>query len=127
MRRCQARVVEVVEQPQLFAQQEGAVELAVVVLDFPERGELADGLVLGRLEQRPARALDPAAGLGVRALVGVSFVAADLVGRARAEADDVERVKADLGLRHRGADRALILAAHVDRDRADRVAAVAEL
>ena len=38
----EARVVEVVEQPQLFAQQEGAVERAVGLLDLAERGELAD-------------------------------------------------------------------------------------
>ena len=41
-------------------------------------------LAFGRFEQRPAGALDPAAGRGVRALVGVPFVAADLVGRAAA-------------------------------------------
>ena len=35
-------VGQVVEQPQLFAQQEGAVEAAVGLLDFGERGELAD-------------------------------------------------------------------------------------
>jgi transposase len=44
----------------------------------------------GRLEQRPAGALDPAAGGRVGALVGVPFVAADLVGGAGGEADDVE-------------------------------------
>ena len=71
------------------------------------------------LTQRPVR--------GVRAVVGVPFVAADLVGRAGAEADDVEGVKADLGVRDGGADRALVLAAHVDRDRPDRLLAVAEL
>ena len=115
-------VVEVVEQPQLLAQQEGAVEPRVGLLDLAERGELADGLAFGRLEQRPAGALDPAAGRGVRALVGVPLVAADLVGRARcARRHDVERVKADLGVRDRVADRALVLAAHVDRDRPDRV------
>jgi len=72
----------VVEQAQLFAQQEGAVELAVGLLDLVERGELADPLAFGRLEQRPAGALDPAAGRGVGALVEVPFVAADLVGGA---------------------------------------------
>ena len=39
---------------------------------------------------------------------------------ARAEPDDVEGVKADLGVGDGGADRALVLAAHVDRDRPDR-------
>ncbi len=42
-------MVEVVEQPQLLAQQEGAVETRVGLLDFRERGELADGLALGCL------------------------------------------------------------------------------
>jgi hypothetical protein len=55
--------------------------------------------------------------------VGVPFVAADLVGRAGREPDDVERVEADLG----GADGALVLAAHVDRDRPDRLFAGPEL
>jgi hypothetical protein len=39
----------VVEQPQLFAQQEGAVEPLILALDLGERGELADRLVLGAL------------------------------------------------------------------------------
>ncbi len=95
----QCRVGQVVEQPQLLAQQERAVEPPVVVLDFPEGGELADGLAFGRLEQRPAGALDPAAGRGVRALVEVPFVAADLIGGARSEPADVEGVEADLGAR----------------------------
>src|SRR4051812_14106028 len=46
--------------------------------DLAELGELAEGLALGGLEQRPARALDPAAGRGVRALVGVPLVTAHL-------------------------------------------------
>src|SRR4051812_34880067 len=53
-------VEQVVEQPELFAQQQGAVEAAVLALDFLQRGELADALLLGRFEQRPAGALDPA-------------------------------------------------------------------
>jgi hypothetical protein len=51
VRRHQARFVEVVEQPEFFAQQEGAVERAAGVLDLPERGGLVDGLAFGRLEQ----------------------------------------------------------------------------
>jgi hypothetical protein len=51
---CQRWVVEVVEQSELFAEQEGAVEAAVGGLDFGERGELVDGLVGGRFEQRPS-------------------------------------------------------------------------
>src|SRR4051794_1864981 len=127
MRRRQPSVVEVVEQPEILAQQEDAVEPAVGVLDLAQRGQLADRLALGRLEQRPAGALDPAAGRGVRALVGVPFVAADLVGGACREADDVERIEADLGVGDRLADGALVLAAHVDRDRPDRVLARPEL
>jgi hypothetical protein len=58
--------------------------------------------------------------------VAVPFVAADLVGGAGAEAHDMEGVKADLGVGDGLADGALVLAAHVDRDGADRLAAVAE-
>ena len=57
----------------------------------------------------------------------VPFVAADLVGRARGEPDDVEGIEADLGVGDGWADGALVLAAHVDRDRADRGLGVAEL
>src|SRR5215213_13922 len=127
MRGRQARVVEVIEQPELFAQQEGAVERAVGLLDLIERGELPDRLAFGGFEQRPAGALDPAAGWRVRALVGVPLLAPDLVGRAAREPADMERVKANLGVGDRVADRALVLAAHVDRDRPDRVPALAEL
>ena len=127
VRRREPRVVELVEQPQLLLEQEGAVERLVGLRDFAEQRELRDGLLVGRLEQRPAGALDPAPVRGVRALVGVPLVAADLVDGALAEADDVERVKADLGVGDVGADRLLIAAAHVDRDRPDRVPAVAEL
>ena len=42
-------------------------------LDLAERGELADGLVLGRLEQRPAGALDPAARAGCASARGRSI------------------------------------------------------
>jgi hypothetical protein len=115
----QRRVVEVVEQPELLAQQEGAVEPAVLGLDFGERGELADRLALGRLEQRPAGVLDPPPGRGVGAVVAVSLLAPDSVGGAGGEADDVEGVEADLRLWEVGADGALVLAAHVDRDRPD--------
>ena len=59
--------------------------------------------------------------------MAVPFVAADLVGGACGEPDDVERVKADLGVGHGRPDRALVFAAHVDRDRSDRPPAVAEL
>jgi hypothetical protein len=54
------------------------------------------------------------------------FHSSHLVGRARCEAHDVEGVKADLGVRDGLADGALVLAAHVDRDRPDRLAPVAE-
>jgi hypothetical protein len=86
------------------------------LLDFAEDGELVDGLLVGRLEQRPAGVLDPLAGLGVGALMRVSLVAADLVDGALGEADDVEGVEGDLGAGDVVADRFLISAAHVDRD-----------
>src|SRR5215211_5815324 len=127
MRRGEGWVIEVIEQPELLAQQEGAVEPAVGPLDLAEGGQLAHGLALGGLEQRPAGALHPPAGRGVRALVGVPLVAADLVGRPACEAADVEGIEADLGVRDRLADGALVLAAHVDRDGPDRVPPVAEL
>ena len=92
MVRREGPVGQVVEQPELFAQQEGAIEPAVLGLDVGERGELADRLMFGSLQQRPAGVLDPAAGRGVRALVGVPFVAADLVGGAGREPDDVDLV-----------------------------------
>jgi hypothetical protein len=59
--------------------------------------------------------------------VGVPLVATDLIDRALREADDVEWVEADLGRRGVVADRLLIAAAHVDRDRPARGLAVAEL
>ena len=83
---CQAGVVEPVEQAQLVVEQEGAVEAAVGVLDLAEAGELLGALALGRLEQRPAGGLDPPAGGGVRALVGVPLLAADLIGRPGSQA-----------------------------------------
>jgi len=46
----QARVVEVVEQPELFFEQERAVQRLVGLLDFPELGELVDRLFLRRLQ-----------------------------------------------------------------------------
>src|SRR3954464_7887965 len=99
-------VGEVVEQAELFAQQEGAVEALVDLADLVQRGELADALVLGRFEQRPAGALDPAPVRRVRSVVLVPFVAAARVGRARAEPADVERIEADLRGWDGGADRA---------------------
>jgi len=95
--------------------------------DLAEQRELRDRLFLGRLEQRPARALDPAALRGVGALVDVPFVAPDLVDGALPKPDDVEGIEADLGVGDVGADRFLIAAGHVDRDRPDRAPAVAEL
>lgn len=59
--------------------------------------------------------------------MGVPLVAADLIDGALREPDHVEGVKADLGLRCVLADRLLIAAAHVDRDRPDRLLALAEL
>ena len=119
-------IVELVEQSQLLFEQERAVERLVGLLDLAELRELVDRLLVGALEQRPAGALDPLARAGVRAVVGVPLVAADLVDRALGEADDVEGVKADLGVRDAVADRLLVAAGHVDRDRPDRAAALAE-
>jgi len=127
MGRGERGVGQVVEQPELLAQQEGAVEAAVLALDLGERRELADRLVLGCLQERPAGVLDPAPGRGVRALVGVPLVAADLVDCARAEPHDVEGIEADLSVGDGAADGALVLAAHVDRDRADGLLGLAEL
>ena len=85
-------------------------------------------LVLGRLEQRPAGALDPAAGRGVGALVARSIRRGG-PGRWRAAPSRTtwNGSKQISASRDGVADRALVLAAHVDRDRPDRVLAVAEL
>ena len=119
-------ILELVEDAELFLEQERAVEPLVGLLDFAELCELVDGLLLRRLEQRPAGALDPLAGRGVGAFVRVPLVAADLVDRPLGEAHDVEGVEADLGVGEVLADRLLVAAAHVDRDRPDRVLALAE-
>jgi hypothetical protein len=127
VRWCERAIVKLVEDPQFLFEQERAEHGLVGVGDFAEQRELRDALLVWRLQQRPAGALDPATLGCVRAFVGVPLVAADLVDRALAEADDVEGVKADLGLRDAGADRLGVAAAHVDRDGADRVLALAEL
>jgi hypothetical protein len=92
-------VLEVVEQPQLVVEQEGAVQALGALVDLAEGAELVQVLAVGCLQQRPARVFDPAAGRGVRALMGVPFVAADLVDGVGADPDDVEGVKTDLGVR----------------------------
>src|SRR5439155_8167790 len=74
----------------------------------------------------PAGALDPLAGLRMRALVRVPLISADLVHGALGQAHDVERVDRDLGVGQALADRLLIAAGHVDRDGADRALALAE-
>ena len=96
MRGRERGIVELVEQPELRFEQEGAVERLVGVRDFAEQRELRNRLLVGRLKQRPPGALDPAADGGVRALVRVPLIAADLVDRALAEPDDVERIERDL-------------------------------
>ena len=110
MRGGERRILELVEQPEFLFEQEGAEHRLVDLLDFAEHGELADRLLVGRFEQRPARVLDPLAGRGVRALVRVPLVAADLVDGALAEPDHVERIKRDLGVRDGVANRLLIAA-----------------
>jgi hypothetical protein len=59
------RVLELVDQPEFLFEQEAAVERLVGLLDLVKQRELADRLLLGALEQRPAGAFDPLAGLGV--------------------------------------------------------------
>ena len=56
-------VGQVVEQPQFFAQQEGAVEPAVGLLDFPERRELMHGLVFRAPLAQRAHSVADAAGM----------------------------------------------------------------
>src|SRR4051812_3449554 len=97
-----------VEQPEFFPEQEGAVEAVVGPADLVQLGELTDGLVLGRLEQAPARVLDPASFGGVGAVVAVPFVSADPVGGAAGEPADMEGVEGDLGAGYGFADRLLI-------------------
>ena len=113
---------ESVDVAQLAVEQERAVHALVREHDLGELEQLFGGLLGGVLEQAVARAFDPLALAGGRAAVVVVLVAADLVGGLAAELDDVERVKADLGVRDplRRADRVLIPGGHVDRDRLDR-------
>jgi hypothetical protein len=59
--------------------------------------------------------------------VGVPLVATNLIDRALGEAHHMKRVKADLSVGNAVADRFGVAAGHVDRDRADRLFAVAEL
>jgi len=58
--------------------------------------------------------------------VGVPLVATDLIDGALREPDDVEGIEADLCVRDARADGLLIAAGHVDRDRPDRLLALAE-
>jgi len=120
-------IVELVEDPELFFEQERAVERLVGFLDLVEQRELLDRLFGGRFEQRPARALDPLSLGCVGALVRVSFIAADLIDRALGQAHHMKRSKRDLGLRDALADRLLIAAGHIDRDGLDRGLALPEL
>ena len=65
------------------------------------------------------------AGLGLAG--GVPLGAADVIDGTAGELADVERVKADLRVGQAVADRVLIAAVHVDRDRPDRLGVLAEL
>jgi hypothetical protein len=47
VRWCERRIVELVEDAELFLEQERAVERLVGLLDFGEQGELFDRLLLG--------------------------------------------------------------------------------
>jgi hypothetical protein len=85
------------------------VEAAVAGIDLAERAELVEALSRsGAFSSAPARVLDPAAGRGVRALVRVPLVAAELVDGVGADPDDVEWIEADLGTESVLADRLLI-------------------
>src|SRR5438128_6682193 len=119
-------MLQLVAQPQLLLEQEGAVERLVGLLHLGQQRQLPRSLLRRRLEQRPAGALDPLAGLRMRALVRVPLISADLVHGALGQAHDVERVDRDLGVGQALADRLLIAAGHVDRDGADRALALAE-
>lgn len=80
-------VLEVVEHPQFLLEQEGAVEAAGGMAYLVQRGELPNGLALGRFEQRPAYALARAALARLALARGVR--------RRAGELDEVEGVKAD--------------------------------
>src|SRR5206468_2463308 len=58
VRRRERWVLEVVEQPERFFEQERAEHRLVGLLDLAEAGELGDRLLLGALEQRPAGVLE---------------------------------------------------------------------
>ena len=118
--------LELVGQPELLLEQERTVEGAVGLLYFGEQLELLGFLFGGRLQQRPAGALDPSSLGCVGALVSVPLITADLVDGTLGEAHDVEGVERDLGLRDALADRLLLAAGHVDRDCTDRALALAE-
>jgi hypothetical protein len=55
-------IVELVEDAELFFEQERAVERLVGLPDFVQQRELGDRLLGGRLEQRPAGGSGPPAG-----------------------------------------------------------------
>ena len=99
----------------------------VALIDLAERAELIEALAVGGFEQRPARVLDPAAGRGVRAVVGVLLVAADLVDGVGADAHHVKGIQAHLGVGNLLADGLLIPVRYVDQDRPDVLAALTEL
>jgi hypothetical protein len=124
-------VGQVVEQPQLFLEQERAVEPLVGRRDCGQASELLRGLSFGSLEQRPTGVLDPPSAFGLALAVLVPAGAADVVHGAAGELAYVEGIEHDLGaellvaLGDRG-DRILVAGGHVDRDRLDRVASLAE-
>jgi hypothetical protein len=101
VRRRERGALGLVDQPELLLQKESAVERAVGLLDFDQQLEVLGALLLRRLQQRLARALDPAALGRVRALVRVALIAADLVHRVLGQADHMKRIEGDLGPRDR--------------------------
>ena len=99
MRRGKRGVIELVEQPEFLFEQERAEHRLVRLGDFAEQRELTNRLLVGALQQRPARVLDPLAGLRARTVVSVPLVAAYLIDGALREPDHVERIEADAGER----------------------------
>jgi hypothetical protein len=99
---CEVGVLEVVEQPELFLEQE---ERPVGLLDLAELGQLVDRLLGGALQKRSAGALDPLAVLA-RERSWAFHRSRRIWSTARwPEANDVERVKADIRVRDQGCDR----------------------
>ena len=122
------RVVEVVEQPELLAQQEGAVEAGVGLLDLAEGGRAGRGSgarAPSSSDQRVPLTQRPVAVCERSWAFHSSRRTWSVARLARRQTWNGSKQISACGIA--GADRALILAAHVDRDRPDRAPALAEL